>query len=83
MYYLPENEIKASSVYSKLEKNLKPMREVYLYQEPWQCEHVTSYGRDLILYSIDRDSLEISCRKFDDKGVVRKYKCGKYLIHHH
>ena len=77
MYYLPENEIKASSVYSKLEKNLKPMREVYLYQEPWQCEHVTSYGCDLILYSIDRDSLEISCRKFDDKGVVRKYKCGK------
>ena len=77
MYFLPENEIKACSVSSRLEKNLKPMREIYLYQEPWQCEHVTNYGSELILYSIDRGSLEISCLKFDHKGVVCKYNCGK------
>lgn len=77
MYFLPEEEIKACSISYRLERNLKLMRVIYLPKKPQHYEYVTKYGSELILYSINWDTLEITGHKFDHKGIVLKYNCGK------
>ena len=80
MYFLPENEIKTCSVYSRLEKNFQLMR-IFDVHDPehrtWNYHSVTKYGSELIFYLINYDNAKISCFKFDHKGLVSRYDCGK------
>ena len=56
MYFLPENEIKTCSVYSRLEKNFQLMR-IFDVHDPehrtWNYHSVTKYGSELIFYLIN------------------------------
>ena len=74
MYFLPEDEVKRCTVSPKLENNIKLMRKIELPEIPRQGERFVKYGRDVILFSKDRHSRKISCRKFDHYGIIDKYE---------
>ena len=50
------------------------MSVVSLHQGSWQYEHITNSGSELVLFSINTYTLEISGLAFDRKGVICKYE---------
>ena len=73
MYFLPEDEVKKSTVSSRLEDNVKLMRVIYLPKNSRENEVLGQFGDELILFSINWTTMKISCCTIDHNGIVRQY----------
>ena len=80
MYFLPEYEVNRCKVSTKLENNIKLMRKIELPKTPGRGERFVNYGRDVILFSKDRHSNKVSCRKFDHYGIIDQYEGAQLTV---
>ena len=72
MYFLPEDEVKKSTVSSRLEDNVKLMRVIYLPKNSRENEVLGQFGDELILFSINWTTMKISCCTIDHNEIVRQ-----------